>query len=552
MTGNQLITLYDHFDSELGTWRAYFQDLSNYVMPRMTVTDTTSNPEATRHSQLFDSTATLANLTLGQGQMSFLSPIDEQWFEFQPPYQLRNNDDAIGWYEECSAIAFEELALSNFYTEIHEMYLQRSGFGTAAMFNTTLNDKLFFRNYDIGTYAIGEDSNGFVNKFFRCWKVSAAQFAELFPDAPMPERVAAKHGTARENDEDFEIVHIIMPRKERDPSLDNAENQPFASYYLFKSTQQILKESGFRSFPVMVTRYLRWNSFLTGAYGWCPTSMAMPDIRQVNKLQEYMDVLAEIAAFPRVLVPSDLDGEVDLRAGGKTQFNPYSQNALPQEWATQGRYDVGKDRIEVRQKAINDAFHVDLFKMFASLDRGAQMSVREVMERSGEKLAQFSPTFTRLISEGFNPLLERIFNQLLDMGKFPNPPESIVQFENDQDQSGSVPSPSVQYTSRLALAIKAIQNTAGIQTLEALTPIVQIDPSVLDTFNMDAFIRGYARNSGVPESWLRKVGEVEAIRAQRAQAQAQQAQAEQALALAQAGAAAPTPEDQQRVRDVAG
>ena len=537
MTGSQLCKIYDHSKAELDTWNSYFQELSNYVMPRITVTDTTSNPDTSRFGDLFDSTATHSNLTLGQGQMSFLSPIDEKWFEFQPPYQLREDDDAIGWYRTCSDIAFEELALSNFYTEIHEMYLQRSGFGTAALFNTTRDDKLFFKNYDIGTYCISEDADGFVNKFYRCWKVSADQFVELFPEAALPEQVKAKLGTERSCDVDFDIIHMIMPRKDRNPNLENAENQPFASYYLFKATKTIIEESGFRSFPVMVTRYLRWNSFLQGAYGWCPTSAAMPDIRQVNLLQEYMDVLAEVAAFPRILVPSDLDGEVDLRAAGKTQFNPYSQNALPQEWATQGRYDIGKDRIEVRQKAIKDAFHVDLFKMFAELDRGANMTVREVMERSGEKLAQFSPTFTRLISEGFNPLLGRIFGLLSDMGKFPEPPESLGT--PTEDGGRAIPEPTVQYTSRLALAIKAIQNTAAIQTLDALTPLVQIDPTILDTFNMDSLIRGFSRNSGVPEIWLNSAEEVGEIRKTRMQQQQAQMEAEQALMAAQAQGAAP-------------
>jgi hypothetical protein len=483
--------------------------------------------------------------------MSFLSPVDEKWFQFQPPYQLREDDDAIAWCRTASDIAFEELAISNFYTEIHEMYLQRSGFGTAAMFNTTHGGKLFFRNYDIGTYCIGEDVNGFVDKFFRSWKVSAAQFVDLFPDAVAPTQIQTKLNTPKENDEDFEIIHIIMPRKDRDESLDDVLNMPFSSHYIFKETQEIVLESGFASFPVMVTRYLRWDSRMVGAYGWCPTWAAMPDIRQVNLLQQYMDVLAETAAFPRLLIPSDLDGEVDLRAGGQTQFNPYSQSALPQEWATQGRYDVGKDRIEMRKKAIDEAFHVDLFKMFANLDRGANMTVREVMERSSEKLAQFSPTFTRLISEGFNPLLQRVFEMLTKMGKFPDPPASIVSFDSEDDQTGSVPGPSVQYTSRLALAIKSLQNTAGIQTLDALTPIVQIDPTILDTFDMDSFVRGFSRNSGVPETWLNSFADVQAIRRQRQEAMARQQEVEQALALAQAGNAAPTPEDEQSVRDVA-
>src|SRR6185436_2076880 len=86
-------------------------------------------------------------------------------------------------------------------------------------------------------------------------------------------------------------------------------------------------------------------------------------------------------------------------------------NLMPREWMTAGRYDVGLDRIKERQRAIEDAFHVPLFQMFAQLEK--QMTAREVAERSSEKLIQFSPTFSRLTSELFNPLLERIFGILL-------------------------------------------------------------------------------------------------------------------------------------------
>ena len=46
--------------------------------------------------------------------------------------------------------------------------------------------------------------------------------------------------------------------------------------------------------------------------------------------------------------------------------------------------------------------------------------------------------------------------------------------------------------------------------------MAQVDPTILDTFNMDNYIRGFARNAGVPEDWLRDTAEVQAIREQRA------------------------------------
>jgi hypothetical protein len=519
-TAEKILARADEAKTERATWDTLTQDLANYVMPRKAhITDKEQHPSTDKVSQLFDSTAIQANTTLGQGQMSYLSPHDDQWFEFRPPYQLKSNDRVIKYYEECTFIAAQELALSNFYTEVHEMYLQRSGFGTAAMFQTELDGQLYFRNYDFGTYSIVEDVNGFVDEFYREWQVSARQLRTMFPDSEttMPSQVRELWGTPKEMDKKFDMIHAVLPRDamDRGPDVKGPEGMPFASIYILRQGMTKVHESGFTRFPFLVTRYLRWSNSLQGPYGWCPTMAALADIRQVNLLQKYMDVLAEVSAFPRILKPSDLDGEVDLRAGGITQFNPYNQQALPKEWATQGRYDIGKDRIEMRQKAIKEHFHTDLFRMFAELDRGAQMSIRETVERSSEKLAQFSPTFTRLISEGFNPMLKRTFELLTAMGKFPDPPPELVEPRLD-GKGDRMPDPQLQYTSRLAMALNSIQNSAALQTLEAIMPMAQVDPTILDTFNMDNYIRGFARNAGVPEDWLRDTAEVQAIREQRA------------------------------------
>ena len=48
-----------------------------------------------------------------------------------------------------------------------------------------------------------------------------------------------------------------------------------------------------------------------------------------------------------------------------TYFDPNNPQATPKEWGTGGRYDIGVERAESKRKAINEAFHVDLFQMFA-------------------------------------------------------------------------------------------------------------------------------------------------------------------------------------------
>jgi hypothetical protein len=198
-----------------------------------------------------------------------------------------------------------------------------------------------------------------------------------------------------------------------------------------------------------------------GMYGWSPAFAALPEARQVNFLQKMLDALAEKMAFPPVLAPDDLEGEIDANAMGVTYFSRdlAASNSLPKEWMTQGRYDIGVQRVQERQKAINTAFHVDLFQMFAQLQK--QMTATEVQERAQEKLIQFSPTFARLTTELFNPLLERLFAILLRVGRLgplQNIPQSLIQpLGNGR---GYIAPPAVQYASRIALALRALPSMA--------------------------------------------------------------------------------------------
>ena len=121
-----------------------------------------------------------------------------------------------------------------------------------------------------------------------------------------------------------------------------------------------------------------------------------------------------------------------------------------------------------KKEAIDKAFHVDLFRMFAELDK--QMTAREVMERSAEKLTLFSPTFAQFTSEFINPMLTRVFRILLRNGRFPPVPKELIQRTR---QGPVMPEPEITYSSRIALAIKALENASGANVLEIALPVSQ-------------------------------------------------------------------------------
>jgi len=145
--------------------------------------------------------------------------------------------------------------------------------------------------------------------------------------------------------------------------------------------------------------------------------------------------------------------------------------------------------------------------------------------------------FMRIITEKCDVDLRRIFGILFRAGKFGAPPQSLM-VSNDNGRTVSLAMPEVTYTSRLALALKAMQNRAATTTLQYASEFAantgRVD--VLDNFNLDATFRRFAINEGMSTQDLTPQKQMMAERDARAK-QAQQMQQLQAAELATKSAA---------------
>lgn len=525
--------------SDRSTWDSLWQDIADYCLPRKAeITTKREYPTSNRNDLLFDSTAIYANATLANGQLSYLTPADSRWFVYEPPASMAN-DKAKQWFQKCSEITQRTMANSNFYSEVHELYFDDGTFGTYAMWcEPGKTSPLNFQSFPCGTFAIAENDEGLVDTLFREMQLTVVQAAEKFGEENLSPKLQKALQTFRETGKGggvkHDFIHAIYPRapKDRQEGKEDGPNKPIASVYVEKQSKFVVRVSGFDEQPFFSGRHLKWGN---GPYGWSPAWIALPEARQLNFLAKQLDSLAEVKAFPRLLIPATHEGEVDLRAAGTTYFDPMMPQAIPREWATAGEYAIGLDRERRKEENINKAFHVDLFRMFAMLDK--QMTAREVAERSSEKLIQFSPTFARKTTELFNPLLRRVFAIHLRAGLFPPPIPEVIQ-QNPVTGEPEIPEPEIVYTSRVALAIKNLQNLAFMRTLEQIGPMIQVKPEILDNFNTDTIARDIHRNDGSPADWLLDEDERDDMRAQRAEQQAQMMEQQQMMAQADAAAKA--------------
>lgn len=239
-------------------------------------------------------------------------------------------------------------------------------------------------------------------------------------------------------------------------------------------------------------------------------------------------MLGEVAAFPRILELVNQAGEVDLRAGGRTVINPESASlGYPREWATQGRYDVGMDRLRQKQEAINRAFFIPMLDLWS--ERKQQMSATEVYARENERVMLFSPSFT-LFASDFQPLMERVFALLFRLGRFPKPPSTVIR--PDSGGEDAVDTPHVVYQGRIAQVMRRLQSEGLDRTMQRLQSLAGMDSSIADHVDLDRAFRLSARLDGAPEEILRPMTSVRRLRRQRATAAenlAQQAEQQQQI-----------------------
>lgn len=530
-----IMARWSSLEVERNYWMSMWQQLATYVMPRKSyILNKQYAPNLDRETQLFDTTAVRANQTMAAGIMSYCNDAGSAWCQLAAPENLEDGEGVSEYFADCTEVILEELARSNFYNTIHECHLDRGAFGTAALYvDSGAYCPLLFKTFDLGTFAASENNEGYCDVIFIRKEMTVRQLVEEYGIENVSEQVRKMHesGDGKNYEAKIDMIHAIYPRSDdqRDKSKKDGQNKPIASVHVECSSKHVLRDSGYDEQPFFISRFLKWQH---GVYGWSPSWVALPDAKQLNFLQKQMDALAELTAFPRLLIPEGMNGEPDLTAGGITYFNATDPSAMPREWATGGRYDVGLDRIKQKQQHIEDAFNVPMFQMFAQEEMGSggsPITATQVRAMEAEKLTMLSPTYSRLTTELLIPTIKRVYGILARRGLFPPPPKALIQYTASGEPF--LPEPQVIFNNKMSIAIATRSVSAIDEAVSQSLQTVQItqDQSILDNFNFDKIVREKALANGGDPDFLRSEVEIAQMRQQRAQAQAQ-AQQQQAQA----------------------
>jgi hypothetical protein len=517
--------------SERSPFDVLWRELGEWLTPQRTrfqLTDR-NKPRKTANDKIIDSTARFAARTLQSGlHAGFTSPA-RPWMKLTTPDPDLANDQAVKeWLHVVTQRMLTVFQQTNIYNVFPIVYGDLGVFGTACV-GILEDTKDLFRAYayPLGTFAIGLDRRGLATTFIREYQMTVRQVVMEFGVQPNRDidwtnlsQAVKNLWTRGEYEQAIDVCWVVTPNDYAHPQKLAAKYLPWSSCHFEMGSQEkpFLRESGFRSFPILCPR---WEITGEDTYGTdCPGLIALSDVKELQTQQrekgkaikKMIDPPLQGPTALRSQKPSMMPGDityVDVREGmvGLRSIHEITLNIQ----------HLAQDMSEVRFR-IQRAFFEDLFLMLAQSDDqfGAERpTAREVQERHEEKLLALGPVLERTSDELLEPLVDRTYLMMEAAGLIPEAPEALQGVDL-----------KVEYTSILAEAQKLVGVVGHDRFVMSTTPLIQVFPEMRHKIDAFQLVDDYADMLGIDPRIVRPTEEAEARMQQEQQAAAQAQQAE--------------------------
>lgn len=513
---DDIIRRQEKMATDRAVFDSHWREIAERILPRADHFRVNRNPGDKHTERIFDATANLALERFAAAMESMLTPRTQRWHKLRTGIpELDEAPDVKAYLDEVTQILFavRYSPRANFASQANEVYMSLGAFGTGGLFiDDMVGRGIRYRSIPLSEMYIAENHQGIVDTVHRRFPMTARQAAQRFGIDKLPE--AIKKAVEKSPEQNFDFIHAVMPREDMEYGRKDYRGMAYASCYIALDGRDIVSEGGFHTMPYAVGRYV---TAVKEVYGRSPAMTVLPDIKMVNEMSKTIIRAAHKMVDPPLLLQEDGALQAfDLRPGALNYGGVNEQGQqLVHALQTGARVDIGEEMLEQRRRVINDAFLVTLFQILVD---APQMTATEAMLRAQEKGALLAPTMGRQQSEFLGPMIEREIDILARAGVLPPMPDAL------RELGGTV---EIEYVSPLNRAQRAEEGVAIMRTLEAVTPLAQVDPKVLMVFDPEAIARELADINGVPAKVLRTPEQMKAM-------EDQQAQASQAQALLQA------------------
>ena len=547
----ELIDRNKEFDTEKRLWNNHWQLVGEYCLQRKAHFTSMEEPGAFLHSEIWDTTAPKAVEVAASALLGMMWP-DNHSFKYMPVDD--SNDQVMEYFERATErvqIGLDDprngLDLSLF--ELTEDLLT---FGTSSLYEEGGDETDFiFQSWNVAQFAIDEDADGYVDTFFRTYKMTPRQMVQKFnlPKDQLHKDVLKMHKDGKKTKS--KILHVIAPRSVDPKKGIGRENMPVMSIYIDIDRKQLIRESGFEELPAFCVRA---SKKINEKYGRSAAMRALPDIMELNAVWEAVTVAMEKNLDPPLAVYDDGrlgPGTIDTSAGAINVLNVSGKingNQRPIEpLFTVGNFNDVIPLIEKLEQSIQDHFMID---RLLDLNNDTQMTAREALIRNSMRQQMLGSFRTRMKNELFNRMLERSFNILLragDLGYVEGSTEAEIAAERSPNEEILIIPQEVvdaQESGEPFYKIKYTTPAEREQEFDAATGIMDVwafggeiaqakgDMSVLNRLNADRSLKTLANIRGVPDDIMNDDKEVARIEKQQQEQQEGQEELESAQVTA--------------------
>lgn len=367
---NKLQTMYRRALDARAPWLNRWAGTRRYTMP-------TADDDA---ATLFDATAADAADNLAASIYSLLTPPESLWINLIP--ESNASPDAAS----ATAALRANLNDSNFYTTIHQCYMDLVVLGTACLFmaeNPVGAASAFsFTAIPMSDIAI------LPGVVFHTATMPAAEVMEKYPTWTPPSELRDK--IKQDPQMPLKLVQSLIDT-EFTAWLDvggDIENN-------------IIATGTFETNPYLI---FRWSLASGEIYGRGPVMRALPDIKTANKVVELVLKNATIAVSG--IWQADDDGVINLsninltpgaiipKAVGSSGLTPLASGA---------DFDVSQIILKDLRERIRHALLADRLGLLSE----KEMTATEILARNSDMVRILGATYGRLLHEFIRPLVER-------------------------------------------------------------------------------------------------------------------------------------------------
>lgn len=501
---------FEKLKSDRSTWESHWQEIANYMNPMRNDFTTTIQPGSKRNVQILDNTAMMASELLAGALSGMLTNASTPWLEFETEDRKLNANKRIKtWLQMASNKVLDVMNGSNFQTEVHQFYLDLTSICTAAMQIEEDVDRVArFSSQHIGTLYIEEDNKGMVSEVYRSFKWPVRYIVQEFGEASIKDQTQLMSHYEKNSDEKFEIIHAVYPREKVGDSPFPIISKYILCHSYSAGEPALLSEGGFNEMSYVVSR---WSKASGEKYGRGPGMTALPEQKVLNKMVETTIKGAQKSVDPPLIAPDDgvvlplklHPGGLNFKRAGSDDIKPIFDNY---------RVDFGFQAMESHRKRVREAFYVDQLQMA----EGPQKTATEVLQTTEEKMRLLGPLLGRQEFEFLTPVVDRVYGIMNRRGMFDPIPDEL---------KGKLI--RARYISTIARSQRVGELNSMLKGIQALAPVAQLMPEVVDNFDSDGYFQEVARIQAFPNAVMRDKDQVKQLRDARHQGQQQQLQQQQ-------------------------